>query len=71
MSKKKIYIYKQRVAERIKLLARSSPQVPQHNQAVLSQGGRRGADVRRHRGGELQGCEAVAHQCPGPTLYPL
>lgn len=48
---------------RIKLL----PQVPQHNQAVLSQGGRRGADVRRHRGGELQGREAVAHQCPGPT----
>lgn len=54
-----------------KLLLPSSPQVPQHNQAVLPQGGRRGADVRRHRGGELQGCKAVAHQCPGQTLDPL
>lgn len=56
-----------KIAGRTKLLPCLSPQVPQHNQAVLSQGGRRGADVRRHRGGELQGREAVAHQRPGPT----
>lgn len=45
-------------------------QVPQHNQAVLPQGRRRGGDVRRHRGGELQGCATLAHQCPGLTFDP-
>lgn len=45
-------------------------QVSQHNQAVLSQGGRCGGDVRRHRGGELQGCAALAHQCAGLTFDP-
>lgn len=46
-------------------------QVPQHHQAVLSQGGRCGADVRRHSGRELQSSEAMARQRSGSyDLWP-
>lgn len=46
-------------------------QVPQHNQAVLSQGRWCGGDVWCYSGGELQGCVALAHQCSGWTFDPF